>query len=87
MAQIYSRTNSKKLWNERIHNWQKSGKNISAWCQEHNVNYRQFIYWKVLLLGKRKKQSTSNFIELAPTSSQQALMFEVGGFRIQISQC
>ena len=87
IMKISTTDESRKLWTERVQAWQTSNKSMCVWCRENNLDYRHFLFWKVLLLGKKRSLVPSNFIEITPPPDQKGLTLEVGGFRIQISSC
>lgn len=35
-----------KLWEQRLSEYDCSGKTVSNWCKEHSLTKSQFYYWK-----------------------------------------
>ena len=40
----------RKIWKQRIHEWEKEGINQSEYCHRHNLKEHQFSYWKKRLM-------------------------------------
>ena len=53
-------------YTQLIERWQQSGKNIRQFCNDENIGYHAFHYWK----KKLQKQSDSGFIKLKPSASK-----------------
>jgi hypothetical protein len=54
---------------QKIHEWQASGKSALAWCKENQIPYTTFMGWKQRFEGSQKRpkpivQSSKGFIEL-----------------------
>ena len=77
-------THEKKLWMDRIADWQASEMSMTKWCHEQGVPYSRFYYWKQSLLSTNS-QSLS-FIELSDESSESGLVIHVEGIEIQLSK-
>ena len=74
----------RKLWNEKIHEWEESGLNATAWCKKKEINYGTFKYWK----AKFKVESLEShpMIELVDESSATGIEIEVKGIVVHISR-
>lgn len=60
-ASTQRRIELSKLWKTRVQEWQKAGKSARSWCQEQDLPYNQFIYWK----GRIQPNETSlRFVEI-----------------------
>ena len=48
MTDIQFTSNSSKasIWQQHLIQWQSSGLTQKAYCQEHNLSHRQFLYWR-----------------------------------------
>ena len=48
MTDIQFTFNSSKasIWQQHFIQWQSSGLTQKAYCQEHNLSHRQFLYWR-----------------------------------------
>jgi len=33
-------------WEQRLAEYESSGKTIASWCQEHSIRYSRFHYWR-----------------------------------------
>jgi hypothetical protein len=56
-------------WQQKILEWQASGKKGLAWCQENQIPYTTFLGWKQRFENSHKRlqsnvQSSKAFIEL-----------------------
>lgn len=56
-------TVTQRLWSERIVAWQKSGLSQVAYCQQHQLTYGTFIYWRSYL----KKHSSGHKVSVPST--------------------
>jgi hypothetical protein len=83
-------TESLLEWSEKIKNQAASGQSIAAWCQDHDIAYHTFLYWR-----KRLQQSfpstenpskRSSFLELAKDPPQAWLEINLPGVRLEISK-
>ena len=73
-------------WRARIHRWRESGKGPTEWCREQNINYDQFYYWKIRILGKKQKSTSTvrQFVELVDQPTVSIPVIEYQGFRIEV---
>jgi transposase-like protein len=70
-------------WNERIKQWEASGKSIAAWCRERAVNENQFYYWRSRLAQPTKP----TFVELQESdSTNTGIRVELKDTRICLSR-
>jgi hypothetical protein len=48
MTDIQFTSGSRKasIWQQHLIQWQSSGLTQKAYCQEHNLSHRQFLYWR-----------------------------------------
>ena len=74
---------TQEQWQDIINQWQASGLTAAAFCQQHNVVYHNFLYWR-----KKLTRSASN--KLVPVVSEPSLstvdtieLVLPGGLRIQ----
>jgi hypothetical protein len=56
---------TRRIWKQRFEEWQSSGQKITKWCQENNLDYKAFLYWKRRFL--QKTLSHASFTELTDT--------------------
>jgi len=57
-------TETTLAWNQKILQWQQSGKSIAQWSRENNFTYSQSLYWMTRVLGTKKLSNPKGFIEL-----------------------
>ena len=74
---------------EKIKDWQASGKTITAWCRENNIPITTFYGWKKRLEISEPKnihiKSKAKFIELKnPESSASGISLECNGIQIHL---
>lgn len=55
------------IWRQRFTEWQSSGQTIAKWFQEHDLDYKVFLYWKKKF--SPKTLSHSSFTELTDAKS------------------
>ena len=65
---IYQET--RKLWKERITNWQASGKSGLSWCKENNIPEKSFYRWKGFFT-KQENLKENSFIEISKSIELQ----------------
>lgn len=70
------RESNRKVWSQRVEQWQASGLTAQGWCREHELNYHSFLYWK-------NKSVKARFIELT-AESQAALEIQCEDIRLFI---
>ncbi len=71
-------------WKERIRLQQESGQSMLKWCQENQVNYDSFLYWK-----KHFNPSPFNraaFFELIDPCKEAGLSIEYKGVKIALAK-
>lgn len=42
-------------WREQIGAWQASGESQQAFCQQHELSYHRFLYWRCKLVAQAAK--------------------------------
>lgn len=78
---------SRKIWTERIHQWEGSKKSLTQWARENNFPYSQVLYWKTKILGSSKQAQSSNFIELHDAQVDNSGIFiEINHLKIHLSK-
>jgi hypothetical protein len=55
-------------WQEKILVWGKSGLSKAAFCRQHGLNSRQFLYWSL----KHKKTPVSSLSSIVPVNINRA---------------
>ena len=70
-------------WNERIKQWEASGKSVAGWCREHAVNENQFYYWR----SRLAELANPKFIELQePEGKATGVAVELKDARVHLSR-
>lgn len=69
---------TRRVWKQRVVQWQSSGQTMSEWCKAHQLNYKAFIYWKKRFLIDASQKS---FTELKDTKAC-IIRIEYNGVRI-----
>jgi hypothetical protein len=49
-------TDKQTLWEKRLDECRASGLSIKKWCQENNIVYQTFQYWKAKILKDRSSR-------------------------------
>jgi hypothetical protein len=66
-------------WHEHINNWQASGLTQKAYCEQANVSYVQFGYWRQRLKERDHAQSVDSplggFVPVAHSHAQTSATF------------
>ena len=64
-------------WREQIEAWQASGESQQAFCQQHELSYHRFTYWRRKLadqaVERQRMQSALVPVRHQPTSSETTL--------------
>lgn len=61
------------IWEQRLAEYEDSGKTIAAWCKEQTVRENQFYYWrKKLRTGQKEKAQPVKWLSLDLQLSRQA---------------
>lgn len=80
-------TERRALWQERIVNQAASGLTITQWCDAHEVNRRQFHYWRKYLQQAPTPTAAAPWVQVnleqAPKESKQ-LVVRVGVATIEV---
>lgn len=62
-----TREDRRKVWLEKINEWEASKKTAFSWCKEKNINPKTFYNWRSFFYKKQKKHSEiaiDSFIEV-----------------------
>lgn len=61
------------LWEQRLAEYESTGKSIKAWCQEQAVRENQFYYWrKKLRVDQAEKEQPVKWLSLELDNGKQA---------------
>lgn len=61
------------IWEDRLAQYDSSGKSIAAWCKEQTIRENQFHYWrKKLRTGQTEKAQPVKWLSLDLQLSKQA---------------
>ena len=57
-----------RYWQEQITAWEQSGQSQKTFCEQHELNYHRFGYWRRKFLGQSQSglKSTSGFVPVHP---------------------
>lgn len=82
-----------QIWEQHLANWNASGKDIHSWCQENNIEEKQFYTWKRRL----EKEPSPMFVEVnlpsdgssstetgRPTFQEHRLMLYYQGMKLYV---
>ncbi len=76
-------------WKRLVEQWEKNDRNISiaCWCNEQNVNYNTFLYWRERFGSKPAEQiDRSAFKELPLPTNTTGITLEYNRIRIQLAE-
>ena len=85
----------RKLWARRLHEWQESGVSGAAWCKAHDINYKQFVYWRHSLAAEIAIESAKaasprdSFVEIVhepTTSADVGVVIEYRGAVLRLTK-
>ena len=72
-------------WEEKIRQQKESGLPIAKWCEQENISYHTFNYWRDNL-GRAFPLSRSSFKELSNAPVGSSIIIEKKGLRIHIAK-
>lgn len=52
----------REYWAQHIKQWQESKLSQERYCENNQINYNTFVYWKGVLKGKSEKNSKKRFL-------------------------
>lgn len=73
-----------KLWEKHIAGWRSSGISQSKYCEQENISYTTFSYWRSCLLKSSKKSQAA---ASAPTFKEATLKPSTQKESQILSQC
>ena len=79
-------SNKFRDWEQKIQQQEQSGLSISRWCQENQVPYNTFTYWKRRCVPKTARLERKSFLELTENSSKSGIQLEYDGIRVNIEK-
>ena len=77
--------NKARDWDQKIQKQKQSGLSVSRWCQENQVPYNSFIYWKHRF-AKIVPLERKSFVELEENSSKSGIQLECSGIRVNVEK-
>lgn len=78
----------RKLWKERLKDFDKSGLTIKAWCKENQLKVHQFYYWRKKFNAEQTPSITLVPIDLTQMNNQtiqdSTMKIHVGSINLEI---
>jgi len=79
----------RRLWQERLDEWKASGLTQAGYCRQHNLDTRNFQYWKKKMEPKTGASATlvevpAGILSRSLSSSHQLCLVVDGRYRIEI---
>jgi transposase-like protein len=62
----------RSLWEQRLAEYQNSGKTIKAWCQDQELRENQFYYWRKKLRDQSETEQPVKWLSLKLDNNKQA---------------
>lgn len=62
----------RSLWEQRLAEYESSGKTIKAWCQEQELRENQFYYWRKKLRDRSETEQPVKWLSLKLDNNKQA---------------
>ena len=78
-------SNKSRDWEQKIQKQQESGLSVSRWCQENQIPYNTFVYWKRRFV-KVAPLERKSFVELQENSAKSGIHLECGGIRVNVEK-
>ena len=60
----------KTYWREQIEAWRTSGESQQAFCQQHDLSYHRFTYWRRKLADQERSEPRKGLSALVPVRHQ-----------------
>ena len=84
---VYRSISHKNYWEQKLADWQRSGKNGSEWCRQENESYYKFTYWKKILLPPDTSPAPQAFVEIKQeSSSATGICLECQNIRLHLEK-
>lgn len=91
MSQSTRRT--EKQWQSLVTDWQRSGQSMTRFCEEQDIGYASFCYWRKRLVDKGEPLARAvSFVDLGALASSGAdrgwqIVLSLGnGVELRLSQ-
>lgn len=73
-------------WEQKIQKQKQSGLSVFRWCQENQVTYNAFVYWKRRFSRVAVPLERKSFVELGESSSKSGIQLECDGIRVNLEK-
>ncbi len=77
--------NKSRDWEQKIQQQKQSGLSVSRWCQENQVPYNTFVYWKRRFV-KISPLERKSFVELEENPPKSGIQLECDGIKVNIEK-
>jgi transposase-like protein len=80
------------LWEQRLAEYENSGKTIKAWCQEQAVRENQFYYWRKKLRDQSEMGKPVKWLSVKLDNSKQdslasdSIAVHIGQVKVEIKK-
>ena len=64
-------TEKQQQWSEHIADWEASGLTQSIFCQQHNLSYATFVYWRSYFKKQGQQQQLPVAVNFLPVNIRQ----------------
>lgn len=79
----------RKEWEQRISDYIASGQSQAKWCEENEISYHQFGYWKKRLKDQSTEKTNNSWVpvivEEPKTARCESLLIKVGSVSIEVN--
>jgi hypothetical protein len=68
MASLEASEQLSRYWQEQITTWEQSGQSQKAFCEQHELNYHRFGYWRRKFIEQQnpENKSRNSFVAVRP---------------------
>ena len=82
-------SNLRDLWEQRLAEYQDSGKTIKAWCKEQSIRENQFYYWRrKIRIEKVEDNQAIKWLSInladSSTSTSNSIAVHVGQMTVEV---
>ncbi len=82
-------SNLRSLWEQRLAEYETSGKTIKEWCQEQSIRENQFYYWRRKIRPEKVEENQpikwlSINLADSSTSSSNSIAVHIGQMTVEV---
>jgi hypothetical protein len=72
-AIVTNQNTKREYWSQHIKQWQDSKLSQERYCNNNQISYNTFVYWKGVLKEKSENSSVKQFLPVEITSQNNSM--------------